>query len=79
MARKAVRYELRASKGAQQKMKIEKPSQLLAVVAWASVFVEAWLLVLRNIPADGISWGFFAFFFLIAVASAAVSSNPVAK
>lgn len=52
-----------------------KPSQLLALASWASVFVLSWPLLKRSVPADVMSWGFFAFFLLIAVMSSAVSSG----
>ena len=55
-------------------MKIEKFSQLLALVAWASVFVEGWLILLRTIPADGLTWFFFGLFFVVAVMAGAVAS-----
>jgi len=55
-------------------MKIEKPSQLLAILGWVSVFVEGWLLVLRQVPSDALSWGFFTFFFLVAIGASAIAS-----
>lgn len=56
-------------------MKIENFSQLLALISWVSVFVEAWLLILRAIPADGLAFGFFALFFFVAVMAGAVAST----
>ena len=56
-------------------MKLEKPSQILALFAWAFVFVEAGLLVIRKIPADGLSWGFFALFFFVAAMASAVANG----
>lgn len=47
-------------------MKIQNKAQLLAVVSWSSVFTEAWLLILRLIEPDAISWGFFILFFIVA-------------
>lgn len=58
-------------------MKIEKPSQVLALAAWISVFFVAWLLVLRLIPSDWISWGFMIFFFVLAVLSAVASAKRI--
>lgn len=42
---------------------------LLGLAAWVSLFTEAWLLLLRVIPWDNISWMFLALFFLAAVAA----------
>lgn len=55
-------------------MKIEKFSQLLALVAWVSVFTEGWLLLMRAIPADFLTFFFFGFFFVIAVFASAVAA-----
>ncbi len=52
-----------------------KDSYLLAVAGWVSVFVLAWLLVLRAIPFDLMSGGFCAFFFILAVCGTALSSE----
>lgn len=58
-------------------MRLDKPSATLAYAGWASVFVEAWLLLLRIIPSDVFSWTFFGIFLLIAVwASAIYTGNP---
>jgi hypothetical protein len=46
-----------------------KLSQFISAAFWASVIVCSWLLILRSIPSDGISWGFLAFFFLVALFS----------
>lgn len=55
-------------------MKIEKFSQLLALVSWVSLFTEGWLLLLRAIPADGLTFFFFGFFFVVAVMAGAVAT-----
>lgn len=55
-------------------MKIERPSQLLGLFTWASFFVLAWMMLLRNVPSDAMSWGFLAAFFVIGVFVAAVTS-----
>lgn len=55
-------------------MKTEKPSVVLAWVSWASVFIEGWLILLRIIPADRLTWIFFAVFFVVAVFASAVAS-----
>lgn len=60
-------------------MKIDKPSAVLAYAGWVSVFVEAWLLLLRTIPADGLTWTFFAIFFVVAVMASAVYSGKPKK
>ncbi len=51
-----------------------KPSQLLAAIGWASVFVEAWALLTRNIPADALSWSMWVFFLVVAFLSSVISS-----
>ena len=56
-------------------MKINKPSAVLAYAGWASVFIEGWLLLLRTIPADGLTWTFFGLFFFLAVMASAVSTG----
>lgn len=60
-------------------MKIDKPSAILAYVGWLSVFVLGWLMVLRTIPADKLTWTFFAIFFVVAVFASAVSSEKPKK
>lgn len=60
-------------------MKIDKPSMLLAYASWASVFVLGWLIVLRSIPTDGLTWSFMGLFFLVAVMASAVASNNPKK
>jgi hypothetical protein len=53
-------------------MKI-KSSQLLAAVAWISVFFMGWLIVLRKIPSDLLTWIVFTLFFVVAVFASALS------
>ena len=54
-------------------MKLEwKPSLVLAVIGWTSVFVEGWLIILRIVPADWLSWTFFAVYFIVATMASAV-------
>lgn len=55
-------------------MKITKLSELLALLGWVSVFTESWLLVTRQIPPDGLSWGFLGFFFITAVFASAIAA-----
>lgn len=55
-------------------MKIEKFSQLLALVAWANVLVVSWLLILRNIPAEASTFVPYGVFVVIAVMASAVAS-----
>lgn len=50
------------------------PVHALAVLAWVSVFVLSWLLILRILPSDGLSWSFFVFFLLIALMASALAS-----
>jgi hypothetical protein len=56
-------------------IKIETKSQLLAAIGWISVFVEGWLIVLRLIPADFLTWMFFVIFFIVAVFASAVAGG----
>jgi len=42
-------------------------SQLCSILGWVSVFGMGWMFVLRLIPQDALSWGFFVFFFLVAI------------
>ena len=51
-----------------------KSSTLLARLGWLSVFAEGWLILLRLIPADKLTWIFFTVFFVVAVMASAVSS-----
>jgi len=51
-----------------------KPSLYLAALAWASVFVLSWLLILRSVPADGFTLSFLAAFFVTAISASAVAS-----
>ncbi len=48
-------------------MKIQKLSELLALLGWISFIVECWLLLTRQIPPDFLSWFFFGLFFLLAL------------
>ena len=53
-----------------------KPSHMLAIVAWASVFMEAWVFIRRQIErGDPLNWTFFVFFLLIAIFSSAIASS----
>ncbi len=56
-------------------MKSIKPSQVLASAGWLYVFVAGSLLILRTIPADGLSWRLFIFFFVLAVWSSAIAQG----
>ena len=60
-------------------MKITKFSQVLAIVSWGSLFVEGWLLILRAIPSDPLSWGFYVLFFVIAIFASAFASSKKAE
>lgn len=55
-------------------MNNQKPSHLLAALGWISVFFEAWLLIMRRIESDALSWGFFVFFFIIAFFASVMAS-----
>lgn len=60
-------------------MKIEKFSQLLALVSWASVFTEGWLLILRAIPLDLPSGIPLTLFFITAILASATASTKAPK
>ena len=60
-------------------MKIDKPSAVLAYAGWISVFVLGWLIVLRTIPADKLTWTFFGIFFVVAVMASAVYAGGPKK
>lgn len=49
-------------------------SEGVAFLAWLSVLVESWLLVMRVIPSDMLSWIIWAFFVVIAIGASAVAS-----
>ena len=52
-----------------------KPSIFVSILSWLSVFSASWLILLRRLPSDWISWSFFAFFLIVAVFSSALSSK----
>jgi len=54
---------------------LTKFSQLLALVSWASFFVEGWLLMLRSLATDALSISFLVLFFILAVMSGAVAQD----
>jgi len=56
-------------------MKLDTPSKVLAALMWASVIIEAWLLIIRRVPSDLVSWGFFVFFLLVAVVAPITSPS----
>lgn len=57
-------------------MKNEKlPVLVLSAGAWICVLIESWLLLMRSIPADFLSWFFFCLFFLVAVMASAVANG----
>lgn len=55
------------------------PVHILATLAWISVFTLAWLLILRLVPGDGLSWSFFAFFVLVALFASALAAPKIPK
>lgn len=55
-------------------MNNQKPSHLLAALGWISVFFEAWLLIMRRIESDALSWCFFVFFFFVAFFASVMAS-----
>ena len=55
-----------------------KPSALLSIVCWASLFVLTWLMVLDIVPLDELRALTWLFFFVVGVTSAAIA-DPNAK
>ena len=53
---------------------VNRISDLFALLGWLSVLVLAWLLVMRRVPSDGLTWGIFIFFFLFAVVASGAAS-----
>jgi hypothetical protein len=39
------------------------------MLSWLSIFVEAWLILLKRMPVDKVSVFFFCFFILVAISS----------
>jgi len=57
-----------------------KLSQLNLLLSRISVFALAWLLVLRIVPGDNLSWGFFIFFCVNAlISSLGIDANKNLK
>jgi ABC-type transport system involved in cytochrome c biogenesis permease subunit len=56
-----------------------KLSAFIAAVTWSSVIGLVWLLVLREIPIDGVSVTAVIFFFLVAMVASVASSLPDVK
>lgn len=52
-----------------------KPSHMLAIVAWASVFLESWLFIKRQIERDSTNWMFLILFLALAIFSSAIASS----
>lgn len=50
-----------------------KLSELVAVFAWFSTFLSSFLIFFRRIPNDGLSWGFFAFYLIVAILASAMT------
>jgi hypothetical protein len=46
----------------------------LAALFWLSVIAMGLSLFFRAVPSDGISWGLFSFFFIMAVMTSAIAS-----
>lgn len=56
--------------------RIPKPSTNLAVIAWACVILESWMLVLDAIPVDFKNSFFWVFFLIVALFASSVASAP---
>lgn len=51
-------------------------AELLALIGWMSVFIEAWLLLTERIPNTNTTWFFWGFFLVVALI-ATIKSLPV--
>ena len=60
-------------------MRITRLSQLVALLAWMSTFVCAWLLVLRRVPSDLVTWILLAAFTFIATTASLIAATPPSK
>jgi len=40
---------------------------LVTALAWVSIFITSFLLILNKIPSNWMSWGFFIFFLILAL------------
>lgn len=60
-------------------MKPQNSSTSLAYVSWISLFLLGWLILLRLIPVDVITWVFFAVFAIVGVFASAIASPPNKK
>ena len=52
-------------------------SWFVAVLAWASIFVETWLWLLGSIPIDWLHWGFYLLFWFLALAGGAAGLDRI--
>ncbi len=56
-------------------MKNIKPSMILAVVSWLSLFILTWLALLNLVPFDALRVSTWVFFLAMAIGSSAVASG----
>lgn len=54
-------------------------SKMVLIGSWVSIFGLSWLMVLKWIPRDVFSWGFFIFFCILAFLSAASDQELTKK
>ena len=57
----------------------QRLSTILAELAWASFFVEGWLLILGRIEFDWLRGSFLIFFLMVAILSGAISIKNTPK
>ena len=50
-----------------------KLSTFVAALAWGSIFVLSWLMIMNQVPASTPAWVFFGFFTLVAVLAGSMS------
>lgn len=51
-----------------------KLSQFIAILAWVSVFIQTWFMLLRISPLDWLSWVGWLFFLVVGVMASSVAS-----
>lgn len=57
-----------------------KLSTFVASLAWASVFILSWMMIMDKVPATTkASWVFFGFFTLVAVVAGTMSTNRLPR
>lgn len=52
-----------------------KLTVFVSALAWASIFVQSWLWILRSIMVDASTVGFYALFWILAIGGGLMSLN----